>query len=82
MWAKRSQKMVRDLKFLVWEEEGMYYLCRENKGADLHLCFRICKSSFSHDAAHMIRYSSFVKKKSHFYIPCKLCWVFTLYVRL
>ena len=42
--------------------EGLYYLCSENKGADqlrgyreadLRLCFRICKSRFSHDEAHM-----------------------------
>ena len=40
----------------------MYYLCSENKGAnqlwsyctaDLHLCFRICKSRLSHDAAQL-----------------------------
>ena len=43
--------------------EGLYYLCSENKGADqlrgyreadLHLCFRICKSRFSHYEAHII----------------------------
>ena len=41
----------------------MHYLCSENKGADqlrgyreadLRLCFRICKSRFSHVEAHMI----------------------------
>ena len=41
----------------------MYYLCRENIGADqlrsyraadLRLCFRICKKWFSNDAAHII----------------------------
>ena len=40
----------------------MYYPCSENKGADqlrsfceadLHLCFRIGKIPFSHDAAHL-----------------------------
>ena len=40
----------------------MYYICRENKGADqlrgyreadLRLCFRIYKKRFSHDAAHI-----------------------------
>ena len=40
----------------------MYYQCSENKGADqlwsyctadLHLCFRICKSRLSHDAAQL-----------------------------
>ena len=41
----------------------MYYPCSENKGADqlrgyreadLRLCFRICKSRFSHDATQII----------------------------
>ena len=40
----------------------MYYPCSENKGADqlrsyyaadLPLCFRICKSRFSHNEAHL-----------------------------
>ena len=40
----------------------MYYLCVENKGADqlcgnraadLRLCFRMCKSRFSDDTAHL-----------------------------
>ena len=44
--------MARDLKLRIKEEEGLYYLCSENKGADqlrsyrkadLRLCFRICK---------------------------------------
>ena len=39
------------LKFRIYEVEGLYYLCSENKGADqlcgyreadLRLCFRIC----------------------------------------
>ena len=42
----------RGLKFRISKVEGLYYLCRENKGADqlrgyhetdLRLCFRICK---------------------------------------
>ena len=50
--AVQSQKMARGLKFRIQEEEGLYYLCSENKGADqlrgyreadLRLCFRICK---------------------------------------
>ena len=41
------------LEILYKEEEGLYYLCSENKGADqlcgyrtadLHLCFCICKN--------------------------------------
>ena len=50
--AVQSQKMARGLKFRIKKVEGLYYLCRENKGADqlhiyfeadLRLCFRICK---------------------------------------
>ena len=45
----QPQKMARGLK----EEEGLYYLCSGNKGADqlcghrtadLRLCFRICRN--------------------------------------
>ena len=39
----QPQKMARGLKFRILEVEGLYYLCIENKGADLRLCFRICK---------------------------------------
>ena len=48
----QSQKMVRGWKFWFLEEEGLYYLCSKNKGADqlrsyreagLRLCFRTCK---------------------------------------
>ena len=58
----QPHKMVRGLKFRIYEVEGLYYLCSENKGADqlrgyreadLRLCFRICKSRFSHDVAHL-----------------------------
>ena len=44
--------MARGLKFRIYEVEGLYFLCSENKGADqlcgyreadLRLCFRICK---------------------------------------
>ena len=50
--AVQLQKMARGLKFRNKEEEGLYYPCSENKGADqlrgyreadLRLCFRICK---------------------------------------
>ena len=46
--------MARGLIFGIYEKEGLYYLCNENKGtdqlrgyceADLLLCFRICKNS-------------------------------------
>ena len=45
------QKMARGLKFRIQKVEGLYYLSRENKGADqlcghreadLCLCFRTC----------------------------------------
>ena len=50
--AAQSLNMTRGMKFRIYEEEGLYYLCNENKGADqlrsycaadLRLCFRICK---------------------------------------
>ena len=49
--------MVRGLKFRIYEEEGLYYLCSENKGADQLICtfvFAYVNSRFSHDAAHNI----------------------------
>ena len=57
-----AKKIARGLTFRIKEEEGLYYPCSENKGtdqlcgyrtADLRLCFRICKSRFSHDAAQI-----------------------------
>ena len=53
--------MARSLELLIYEEEGLYYPCSENKGtdqlcsyctADLRLCFRIGKNAISHDVAH------------------------------
>ena len=50
--AVQLQKMARGLKFWLSKEDGLHYLCSENKGADqlrgdreadLRLCFRICK---------------------------------------
>ena len=50
--AVQQQMTARTLKFWIKEEEGLYYPCSENKGADqlrgyreadLRLCFRICK---------------------------------------
>ena len=49
----QSQKKARSLKFRIEGEEGLYYMCSENKGADqlrsyceadLRLCFRIGKN--------------------------------------
>ena len=69
-WAVRPQKMAKGLKFRILVVEGLYYPCSENKGADqlrgyreadLRLCFRICKSRFSHDAAHMLTVITSIK---------------------
>ena len=52
--AVQPQKQTRSLKFWIEGEEGLYYLCGENKGADqlcsyctadLRLCFRTCRLS-------------------------------------
>ena len=42
--AVQPLKMDRGLKFRIYEVDGLYYLCRENKGTELilRLCFRIC----------------------------------------
>ena len=51
--AVQLQKMAGGFKFRIYKEEGSYYLCSENKGADqlrgyreadLRLCFSICKT--------------------------------------
>ena len=48
----QSQEQARSLKIRIYQEEGMYYLCSKNKGADqlrsyceadLRLCFCICR---------------------------------------
>ena len=36
----QSQKQARTLKFRFYEEEELYYLCSENKGADQHRSYR------------------------------------------
>ena len=54
--------MAIGLKFRIKVVEGLNYPYSENKGADqlrsysaagLRLCFRICKSRFSHNEAHI-----------------------------
>ena len=64
--------MAIGLKFCIKKVEGLYYPCSENKGADqlrghreadLRLCFRICKSRFSPNEAHMI-YTQYIKKRN------------------
>ena len=48
IWAVQSQKKIRSLKFRIYGEKELYYLCSENKdadqlssycAADLRLCF-------------------------------------------
>ena len=64
--AVHLQKMTGGLKFRIYKVEGLYYICSENKGADqlrgyrgadLHHCFRICRTLFSHDGAHVFVHS-------------------------
>ena len=70
--AVQPQKMARELKFQIKIEEGSHYPCSENKGADqlrsycaadLHLCFCIAKSRFSHDEAHIYLISTHLQRK-------------------
>ena len=65
----QSQKMARILKFWINEEE-LYYLSSENKGADqlynyctadLRLCFYIGKIFFFLDVAHFMYISQHYK---------------------
>ena len=47
------QKMARGLKTRIKEVHGVYCLCYEIKGTDMHLCFRIWKNRvYSDGAAH------------------------------
>ena len=72
----QSQKQARDLKFWIYVEEGLYYLCSENKGTDqlrgyreagLHLCFCICKLLvFSCGSSHAIKEIFTAKKNDNF----------------
>ena len=41
--AVKSQNMSRCLKFLIYEEEGLYYSCSGYLEADLRLFFYVCK---------------------------------------
>ena len=58
--AVKPQKMIRGLKFRIEEVEGLYYLCRKNKGPEALIVtaqlifafvFTYAKNRFSHDAA-------------------------------
>ena len=66
--AVQQQKMARGLKFRIYEVEGLYYPCSENKGADqlrghreadLRLCFHICtKPVFLQWGSYLIKINS------------------------
>ena len=58
----KPQKLATGLKFRIEDEEGLHYICSENKGADqllgyraadLRLWFHICKTSFSNNVAQI-----------------------------
>ena len=34
----KSQKEARKLEFRIFEEDGLYYMCSENKGAEQLIC--------------------------------------------
>ena len=60
--AVQPQNMARVLKFYIWKEEGLFYLCSENKGPDQlrsyykSICvfvFAFVKSRFSRDMAYL-----------------------------
>ena len=40
MLDRQTQKMARDLKFQIYQGEGLYQLCSKNKGADQLHCYR------------------------------------------
>ena len=66
-WALQLQKVVKGLKFWIYEVEGLYYLCSETKwliscavNAQL-ICafaFAYAKRRFSHDAARFYSHST------------------------
>ena len=64
--AVQLQKMARCLKFRIKKVEGLYYQCRENKGAEIYfavteklICFFVftyAQCLVSHDAAQIYTY--------------------------
>ena len=50
------KKMARGFNFLIWQVEGLYYQCSENKGADqLRSIFVFAYACwYSHDAVQII----------------------------
>ena len=75
--------MARGLKFRIKEEEGLYYPCSENKGADqlhgyheadLRLCFRICKKPVFSRRGSYAKYHLIITEKSS--LSVLLIWIF------
>ena len=69
----QSQKQARNLKFWIQEEEGLYYLCSENKGVIIYavtaklVCafvFAYENCWFSHAVAHIV-FEQYHEKISH-----------------
>ena len=79
-WTVQPQKMAGALKVLIYEVEGLYYLCSENKGADplggnptadLHLCFHLCKKQvFSRQGSFSVPKTWIMKTNT-----CVICLV-------
>ena len=85
--------MVRGMKFRIQEEEGLFYLCSENKAAiscmdtTQLICafFANAKNRFSHEAAHILYASDKLYHQVHCedFIRlgrCPGCTMFSLYV--
>ena len=64
-WPVQSQKKATCLRFRILEEEGLYFRCSENKGADqlriyceadliCAFVFAYAIILFAHDAAHLV----------------------------
>ena len=73
-WLSLHEK-TNDLKFQSQEDEALYYLCNEIKGADklcsyctadLCLCFPLCKLLVSDAAAHIQFFLSHFYLSQHF----------------
>ena len=84
------QKQARSLKFRIYEEEELYYLGSENKGADqlrgyreadLRLCFRICRLLvFSRGGSYVTGYIRYLNCGIKYYILFSILHIiFTIY---
>ena len=71
--AVQSQKMARGLKFRFKKEEGLYYLCSENKGVDQLCKNRMCKMLFLAHLSRRLRGELIVYRSSR--RPSVRAWV-------